>query len=221
MKRLRKRTVLVGLLFLSAIAAGYFVVPELLVAAGGMLISDDAPVPSDAIVILAGGGPERSREAADLYRADLAPSVVLTMGALPDGYRDLERMGIDLVLPHENDARVLTALGVPESAIVRMPEVTTETLDELTKVRALALERGWTRLIVVTSNYHTRRVGLIARYVFEGNWQVGVVGSRYSGFRPEGWWREVGDTRTFLVEFEKLLLYEIYLAPRIWFGLSS
>jgi len=112
---------------------------------------------------------------------------------------------------------VLEGLGVPADAIVRIESIATETLDELTRIRALAVERGWTRLILVSSNFHTRRVSLIARYVFEDDLQVAVIGSRYSEFDPRGWWRTARDARTFLIEFQKLLLYEVYLRPRIWF----
>jgi uncharacterized SAM-binding protein YcdF (DUF218 family) len=213
----RKRLVFLVVVFVGAMSVGYFVVPELLVAAAGLLISDTEPFPADAIVVLAGGGPDRSREAAEIYRTGLASQVVLTVQELPDSYRELERMGIDFVLPHENDVRVLTGLGVPDTAIVQIESIVAETTDELTKVREYATDQGWTRLIVVTSNYHTSRVSLIVRYVFDSPWQVAVVGSRYSQFRPDGWWRDVGDARIFLVEFQKLILYELILRPRIWF----
>jgi uncharacterized SAM-binding protein YcdF (DUF218 family) len=84
-------------------------------------------------------------------------------------------------------------------------------------VREFANENKWTSLIIVTSNYHTRRSLLITQYVFDSNWQIAVVGSRHDGFRPNDWWREVRHIRTFLVEFQKLLLYVIYIQPRLWF----
>jgi uncharacterized SAM-binding protein YcdF (DUF218 family) len=213
--RVRVAFLLIG--FIGALLAGYFVMPEILIGAGRLLIAEAEPFQADAIVILGGGGPERSREAADLYGGDLAPRIVLTTPEPPDNYRDLERLGIDLFLPYENDLRVLAGFGVPDEAIVRIEAIATETMDELTLVRDFAREQGWSRLIIVTSNYHTRRVLLITRYLFEGDWQVGVIGSRYTEFRPDGWWREVGQARTFFIEFQKLVLYELYLRPRIWF----
>ena len=204
-------------MFVSALLGGYFIVPELLISAGRVLIAESEPFVADAIVILAGGGPERSREAADMYSAGMAPRIVLTTQQPPDSYAEMRRLGIELFLPHDNDIRVLTGLGVPDGSITRIESIATETLDEVTRVRAFAEEQGWTRLIIVTSNYHTRRVLLITRYVFDPDWQIGVIGSRYSEYEPDGWWREARDARTFLIEFQKLLVYELYLRPRIWF----
>jgi uncharacterized SAM-binding protein YcdF (DUF218 family) len=213
----RRQVVVFAAIFVAALAGGYLFGPEILTVAGRMLVAESEPFEADAVVMLAGGGPERSHEAADIYNAGLAPRVVLTTQQLPDNFVEMERLGIDLFLPHENDLRVLEGLGVPADAIVRIESIATETLDELTRIRALAVERGWTRLILVSSNFHTRRVSLIARYVFEDDLQVAVIGSRYSEFDPRGWWRTARDARTFLIEFQKLLLYEVYLRPRIWF----
>jgi uncharacterized SAM-binding protein YcdF (DUF218 family) len=203
--------------FVAALMGGYFIVPELLIRAGRVLIAESEPFQADAIVILAGGGPERSREAADMYSAGMAPRVVLTTQQLSDNYVEMRRLGIELFLPHDNDIRVLTGLGVPDRSIMRIETIATETLDEVTRVREFSEEQGWSRLIIVTSNYHTRRVLLITRYIFDSNWQIAVIGSRYSEYRPDGWWREVRNARIFLIEFQKLLLYEFYLLPRIWF----
>jgi uncharacterized SAM-binding protein YcdF (DUF218 family) len=214
----RRRIVVLGALFGCALLLGYWVVPEALVAAGDWLIAESQPFEADAIVVLAGGGPDRSREAADMYAAGWAPRVVLGTVQPPDNHAAIEGLGIDLFLPHDNDLRVLAGLGVPASAITRIESPSTETLDEITRVRAFAESQGWSRLVFVTSNYHTRRVLLITEYVFEPAWQVAVIGSRYGEYRPRGWWRNARDARTFLVEFQLLVLYQIYLRPRIWLG---
>jgi uncharacterized SAM-binding protein YcdF (DUF218 family) len=182
-----------------------------------LLIAEVEPFPADAIVILGGGGPDRAREAADLFNDGLAPRVVITTEEAPDNYRELAELGIALVLPHENYLRVLNGFGVTDSDIVRIEDTSSESMAELRGVRQFALDRGWSRLIVVTSNYHSRRALLITDYVFDAEWQIAVVGSRYSEFRPNGWWREVRHVRTFLIEFQKLLAYELYLRPRMLF----
>ncbi len=120
-------------------------------------------------MILGGGAPGRAREAADLYRAGLAPTVVLTTGEPPDGYEEMSRLGIELVRSHENYLRVLKGFGVPEESIIRIEEPVTETMNELTRVREFARERNWTSLIIVTSNYHTRRSLLITKYLFDSD----------------------------------------------------
>ncbi len=211
------RLFVLGVVLAAAIAAGYFLVPDLLVGAAGLLVSDDEPFAADAVVVLAGGGPERSQEAAEIYRDGLAANVVLTTRRPTGGYPELARAGIDLAPPYENDMRILVGLGVPGASIMTLETDAAETLAELGHVRQLAAEAGWDRLIVVTSNYRTRRTGLIARYVFDADWQVAVVGSRYDRFRPDGWWRNAADARAFLIEFQAWLFYEMHLRPRLWF----
>ena len=216
--RFSRRMLLAGLVsFVAAAGLAYLFVPELLVWSGTLLIADVEPFQADAIVILGGGGPDRAREAADLFNDGLAPRVVITREEAPDNYRELAELGIALVLPHENYLRVLNGFGVTDADIVRIEDTSSESMDELRGVRQFALDRGWSRLIVVTSNYHSRRALLITDYVFDAEWQIAVVGSRYSEFRPNGWWREVRHVRTFLIEFQKLLAYELYLRPRMLF----
>ncbi len=213
----RKTVLLAGLFLLTAIPLSYLLIPEVLVWSATLLVAETEAFPADAIVILGGGAPGRAREAADLYRAGLAPTVGLTTGEPPDGYEEMSRLGIELVRSHENYLRVLKGFGVPEESIIRIEEPVTETMNELTRVREFARERNWTSLIIVTSNYHTRRSLLITKYLFDSDWRIAVVGSRHDGFRPNDWWQEVRHIRTFLIEFEKLLVYEMYIQPRLWF----
>jgi uncharacterized SAM-binding protein YcdF (DUF218 family) len=216
--RLTRHILIAGfVIFVGAAGLSYLFVPELLVWSGTLLIAEVEPFPADAIVILGGGGPDRAREAVDLFNDGLALRVVITTEEAPDNYRELAELGIELVLPHENYLRVLNGFGVTDEAIVRIEDTSSESMGELLGVRQFAADRGWRRLIVVTSNYHSRRALLITDYVFDAEWQISVIGSRYSEFRPNGWWREVRHVRTFLIEFQKLLAYELYLRPRMLF----
>ncbi len=216
--RFTRRKLLVGIVAL-VVASGlaYLLIPELLVWSGTLLIAEVEPFPADAIVILGGGGPDRAREAADLFNDGFAPRVVVTTEEASDNYRELAELGIELTLPHENYLRVLLGFGVPDENIVRIEDASSESMDELLGVRQFAIDRAWRRLIVVTSNYHSRRALLISDYVFDLEWKIAVIGSRYSEFRPNGWWREVRHVRTFLIEFQKLIAYELYLRPRMLF----
>ena len=213
-----RRNLLIGFVVL-VVGAGiaYLLIPELLVWSGTLLIAEVEPFSADAIVVLGGGGPDRAREAADLFNDRFAPTVVVTTEEPPDNYRELAALGIELVLPHENYLRVLRGFGVGDQDIVRIEDTSSESMDELIGVREFAARQGWRRLIIVTSNYHSRRALLISEYVFGDDWQTAVIGSRYSEFRPNGWWQEVRHVRTFLIEFQKLLAYELYLRPRLWF----
>src|SRR5947207_13931534 len=91
-------------------------------AAGRMLVVA-APLPprADAIVILAGSIPDRTLAAADLYRAGLAPRVVVTREVARTGQAALDARGVPLP---EDDEPTVTALrrpGVPSRAILVPP----------------------------------------------------------------------------------------------------
>jgi hypothetical protein len=68
-------------------------------------------------------------------------------------------------------------------------------------------ERGWQSIVLVTSDYHTRRAGLIWRRVIRQNHlgiQLAVHGVKDPEFHSVGWWRERRSAKTWLTEFVKL-----------------
>src|SRR5438552_1039354 len=90
-----------------------------LLGAGRVLVvADPLPPRADAIVILAGSVPDRTLEAADLYRAGLAPRVVVTRERLPRGQAALRARGVRLPEGDELTVTALHGLGVPPAAIV-------------------------------------------------------------------------------------------------------
>ena len=92
----------------------------MLTAIGRQLVDEDPLQPSDAIIVLAGRTPEREIEAADLYRAGLAPIVVLPEGAEDAGPALLRACGVAFALEIELRRRVLRNLGVVDAALVTL-----------------------------------------------------------------------------------------------------
>src|SRR5439155_1200030 len=100
-----------------------------LLAAGRVLVvADPLPPRADAIVILAGSVPDRALAAADLYRAGLAPRVVVTRERAGTGQAALHARGVRLPEDDELTVMALRGLGVPSQAIVvlRRRAVSTE-----------------------------------------------------------------------------------------------
>jgi uncharacterized SAM-binding protein YcdF (DUF218 family) len=180
-----------------------------------ILMTDDEPQKSDVIVVLAGGEPGRAWDAADLYKRGLAPYVVLTKDVPNVDEQELRKHGIEVVDGHGNYLRVLRGMGVPESKIITVEPYVQDTLSEMTRIRELLEHRGWKSLIIVTSNYHTRRSRLAARYVLGSGIKFTIVGSGHGGLNRNGWWRRPADVRTVLIEFEKLVAYTLYIWPRM------
>ena len=181
------------------------------------IISSSDPKPADAIVLLAGGEPGRAWGAADIYKQKMAPYVVLTREPIGPEIIELQKRGVDLSTGFDMNKYILHRLGVPDEAIVAVEPYVNDTFDELTRVHELAEQKHWKSLIIVTSNYHTRRSGMVARYIFGKTMEVAVVASPHGGLNRDNWWNERSDVRTFLIEFEKLVAYTLYIWPRMIF----
>jgi uncharacterized SAM-binding protein YcdF (DUF218 family) len=123
--------VLLGLLLLLAMTAMVFPQPFLCV--------DSGPVKADVIVVLGGGSHERPARAAELFKEHAAPRIIVS------GWGD-----------GEINRRLLLAAGVPASAIELETQSRT-TLENAQFTVKLLREEKVTRIIIVTSWYHSRR----------------------------------------------------------------
>ena len=171
---------LIGLLVLLAFFALLYVVRRPFMRLAGQLwVVDEPPEHADAIVVLSDDNyiGDRAAHAAELYRTGLAPQVVAS-GRLLRPYAGIaEMMGRDL-----------ESRGVPAASIVRFPHRAANTREEAEALAGLVAGRGWKRVLVVTSNYHTRRTRFIFGRVFRPEVTVRVSAARDSEFDPSHWW---------------------------------
>lgn len=174
--------------FLCFLFVLYLLRHPLLRLAGGFWIVDDGPAYSDAIVILGDDnyGGDRAAKAAELFKAGWAPRVVASGRFLRPyaSITDLEEHDL------KND-------GVPQQAIVRFQHHAANTKEEAEALRALILQQGWKRILLVTSNYHTRRSRYICARTFPAGTVLRVVPAPDSEYDPNHWWQ----TRRGLVIF--------------------
>lgn len=173
--------------------------------AGAWLIREDPLEKSRAIVVLSGGLPERALAAAQIYRDGYAREIWLTQPLQPSAHME------DLHLPYageqEYNRMVLIAKGVPPGNIRILQPRILSTADELRAV-CEALEAGpESKIIIVTSKAHTRRVRAL--------WQKTLQSCSYARlvvraapedyFEPEHWWRSTNDALTVVREYLGLL----------------
>jgi len=209
----RKKLFLINLLLI-LIPLAYFGYSYVLRSIAELIIVNQEPFQSDAIAVLS-GDPGRAVEAADLFKRHIAPNVLITTENPPAVYEMARKDGVELILNHENYVRLLQGYGVPAVSIFRIESYVGDTFDEVSRIRDFAKQKGWTRLILVTSNFHTRRARMVARYLLEPDIRVAVIASHYDTFKPEGWWKSQGQMRTFGIELEKLITYSLYIWPRM------
>jgi uncharacterized SAM-binding protein YcdF (DUF218 family) len=170
---------LVLLVFIAFLAFLYVLRRPLMGFAGEFWIVNDPAVQSDVIVVLGDDNyaGDRAFHAAELYRSGMAPVVVAS------GRMLRQNAGIADLLEHD-----LQSFGVPASSIVKFPHRAANTREEAEALSGLISSRGWKRVLLVTSNYHTRRALFIFDRIMPAGVSVRVSGARDSEFDPAHWW---------------------------------
>jgi uncharacterized SAM-binding protein YcdF (DUF218 family) len=189
---------LVGLLcFLLVLTCIYLARLPLLRFAGESWVIEDPLEKSDAILVLSIDNfyADRATRAAELYRQGLAPVVVAS------GVRLRPYAGIAELMEHD-----LVERGVPKDSVLRFPHDADNTKDEAELLAKLAQEKDWHRLIVVTSNYHTRRTRYIFRKELPGNIAVNVASARDGDFDPERWYEKRKSIKEFVRELSGMVV---------------
>ena len=205
--RFPRRLILVATVVIAVTMGGYAFVNT-----GRYLATEDPLVRADAILVLAGSDVERPLEAADLYNAGYAAHVVLTRETVEPAMEGLRQRGIAAPYEVEWQRSVLVQLGVAAGAVIIPPRIHDNTAQEAQTLRGLASDRGWRRVIVVTSKYHLRRAGLAFRRELRGsNVSIVMRGTRYDRAEPDRWWARRADIRWLLSEVPKLIAYRLGL----------
>jgi uncharacterized SAM-binding protein YcdF (DUF218 family) len=126
----------------------------------------------------------------------------------------LIRYGISELESHEKCLAILVFYKVPLTAVVVLEGYNESTVAEARKLMPYLKLRRMQRLLVVTSNFHTRRTRMLFRRVFrETGIRVLVQATPPDNyFNPRDWWTRRRDIKTLLWEYQKLLFY----ALRYW-----
>jgi uncharacterized SAM-binding protein YcdF (DUF218 family) len=183
---------LVALLFLALLIGGIYLARHpLLRFAGEELIVEDQLEKSDAIVVLSDDNfyADRATRAAELFRQGLAPVVVAS------GIRLRPYAGISELMTHD-----LVERGVPKDRVVTFPQDADSTREEAEALRRLAQEKNWKSVIVVTSNYHTRRARYIFGKIFANSVAVRIASARDGDYDPAHWWEHRKSIKRFVHE---------------------
>jgi uncharacterized SAM-binding protein YcdF (DUF218 family) len=172
---------LLSLVFVVVLCAVlYLARGPLLRLVGESWVVEDPLERADAIIVLSDDNfyADRAARAADLYRHNLAPLVVAS------GRRLRPYAGIAELMEHD-----LIERGVPKDRILVFPHNADNTKEEAQALLQPAVERKWRSVIVVTSNYHTRRARYIFLKMFPQQIAISVAASKGDDFDPEHWWQ--------------------------------
>jgi uncharacterized SAM-binding protein YcdF (DUF218 family) len=160
-----------------------------------LLVQSDAPVKSDGIVVLAGDGAGyRIQAGAELAKQGYAP-IVLSSGA-EWFYGACEcDLAIDYAVRN----------GQPRELFAPLRNTATSTDAEAREIFAEVQRRQWKSVLVVTSDYHTRRTRIILNRLKPPGVSLTVFGAPDRYFRPDHWWWHRESRKTLVLEWSKLV----------------
>lgn len=169
--------------------------------------------PSDEetlIVPLMGGLPDRSLEAAAVFR-ETKQATVLFVAPIDPEKQFMDSLAIPTSSSAEQFRKVMIQLGVPPQKVAYLRGPATSTMDEADKVAAyLRANAQVKRVVIVTSSFHSRRAFRIFRDRFEKagvRITINVSPSRYTDFNPVIWWRRKNDASFVITEWLKIMYY--------------
>ncbi len=177
----------------------------LLHAFGEWWVVQEPPVKSEAIVVLGGDSVEGARveHAVALYRQGWAPKLVLSGPMLRTDFSEAQLM----------DAQA-RRMGVPERDIIKVPALVDSTVAEALELRRFLAEHEMHRVILVTSDYHTRRARMIWQKVLgESGFDVNVSAAPDLRLATTKWWERREGLKVMTLELLKL--------PESWWELRD
>jgi uncharacterized SAM-binding protein YcdF (DUF218 family) len=194
------------MLFLAALLALYIFREAIFQRLGNYLIFSQPPKKAEAIFVLAGHPIERGRKAAELYQGGFAPKVICTGGAQDSILLLFGVKATESAITRQQ----LLKLGVSSSAITLVPRGTS-TYEECDAILDYCRTKGLKRILVVSSLFHTRRVGrTLSRLVRERDstrWQI--VGAPAIQYQESQWWKSEHGLIFVNNEYVKLLYYTL------------
>ncbi len=157
---------------------------------------------ADAIVVMAGNMEQRLPAAARLYHEGRAPRILLANDGVFAGWSRKYQRNLYLVEWARED---LVDMGVPREDIVLLEFTSSGSIHDVLNTRDYVLDQGDIRsLLVVTSDYHTRRTLWSFRHVFRA--EDVRIGIHPAGHETNG---SSLNHRTLAVELAKYIYYRV------------
>ena len=157
-----------------------------------ILISAEAPRRADAIFVLGGDQyGERILHAAALARQGYAPKVYVSG---PSGIFDHYESDLSIEFARRRGYTDVTFLALENDC--------KSTRDEAERYLPEFRRLGFKRILVVTSNFHTRRSGRIFRAVAQEP-EIHMMAAAAREFRPADWWLRRQDQKNLFMEWSK------------------
>lgn len=158
--------------------------------AGLPLAFSEAPKQTDVIIVLSGGG-GRVEQAVELFKEGIAPYMLLSAVS--------ENAG-----PSGDMHQTALALGIPEEAILT-EDAAQSTYQNALFTLPIMKQHGFKSAIVVSSDFHMRRVKFIFDHVYKKSGiELTYIGAD-SGYHAKAWWSDRYSRETTFNEYTKMI----------------
>ena len=168
--------------------------PLWLAGLGRFLIRCDAPVHAQIAVVLAGDYyGNRILKGAELVKQGYVPEVLVSG---PDGFYG----------QHECDPAIAFAVakGYPRDWFLAFPNTARSTQDEADQILPELRRRNIRDILLVTSDYHTRRAGGIFRAAGR-DFRIHVIAAPDEYYSAGSWWHSRQAQKTWFFEWAKTI----------------
>ena len=181
----------------------YFFRESILLGLGNHLIREEKIREPQPVFILSGNAFDRGSKAFDLYKTHKALHLYCTGANISN---DLKAIGI-LKTESQVTVEYLRHLLVPDSLITNIASGTS-TIEERDLILNYCMAHHLSKIAIVTSKFHTRRVYSIFKQKFSDHHiQVSIEGAKNSSFDESVWWHSEEGLIAFVVEYIKLGYY--------------
>jgi uncharacterized SAM-binding protein YcdF (DUF218 family) len=162
---------------------------------GTYLVRAQEPAHADVILVLGGDWTgQRILTAAELARRGYAPRLWVSGPMVLYGVNEAT-LAINYAVEH----------GYPRSLFEIKTVPATSTRQEAMKFKEEFAKNNIRRILLVTSDFHTRRAGSIFRNALGDQYQVIVIAAPYMYFHAGDWWKFREDRKTVFYEWSKMV----------------
>lgn len=170
---------------------------------GNFLITEDPVHRVDAVFVLGGSVYDRGMEAVRMYEQGVSDRFIFTGAPIPSA---LQAMGIDST-EAECTRNTAVRAGLPPELATAL-NVGTSTYEEFEALLALAQAEGMDTVMVISSKFHLRRIGMVFRKPFrKAGITVLLHGAPSSTFDESRWWASEDGLIMLNNEYVKLAYY--------------
>ena len=178
---------------------------------GTLIVVDEKPLYSDAVVVLFTGVEyyPRLMQAADIYRRQLARKVVINGNRKSEILRELEDKGYKrCCVWYADSVRILTMLGVAGKDIIWISaEDVYDTVSEAEAVGSELIRMNFSHVIIATSKFHTRRAKYTWTNMYQKQLNVQMVSAEWDPYDPDNWWKDGRQIRWVMAEYGAWIYY--------------